>query len=135
METIVKKNKFVNEAKCQSIYYNLLVLSTRNIGPKYGFIVELAQTLRCDSYHDFSTLREEYMKYLGDEKYANLFNYGKKVEAIEENKAAEVVDSLAWKTEYRLVKALNWKNKLSYCGLKLEQGSNAVLRKLHIKKD
>ena len=59
-----------SEKKCESIFYNLLECHRRNGDQNIlatSYLREFSETERCDTYHDFSSLREDIKKRLGPE--------------------------------------------------------------------
>ena len=101
------------EARCQSIYRNLLRASEAVLadGPLL-YVRELRQTSRCDQFYDFSKIRDSYATKLGKDRMQRVESF-KQTSEDEEVVAQTVFHYRDW-DEYNLLSALSWPNWLWY---------------------
>lgn len=91
--------------KCQTIFYNLAYIAAVGGMPKV-FLREFWQTTRCDDYHNFSSLRKDYVSHMGRTTLDRIMTY--KEDYTDAEKATQTVVHYADWTKSELLKALTF---------------------------
>jgi hypothetical protein len=100
----------LHEAKCNSIYYNLL---TSKDVPACSYIREFSETERCDNVFNMQPHREELLQRLKDDKTrARIFSNDETEK--DQRIAADAVFHYNHYHSSKLIAALTWSSKIQY---------------------
>jgi len=118
---IPNKEKPVDEAKCQSMFWNLLEIFEKDSDTRAVTVVrEILQTARCDKFANLEDLRESYTGYIRSYNKTGGVDHMEAIEDIEQTKPLQEEIALqafvhyhSW-TRDRLVQSLSWKNRSFY---------------------
>ena len=99
--------------KCQSIYWNLLVMLEKDKSFWHSvFIRELWQTKKCDEIYNLEQLRNNYINHMSKETHERVIQF--KSTPTDELKATQSVFHYRMWTKKKLIKGLTWTNWLSF---------------------